>query len=84
MHREESVSTLRFATDCKKIKNKAVLNAVSDDKTLLRQYKLRILKLQDELESEKITAAKTAAAEGLDAKFAREQADAGAVYVSTR
>jgi hypothetical protein len=40
MHREETVSTLKFGQLCKTIKNTVKANdGVVDDKTLLKQYR---------------------------------------------
>jgi hypothetical protein len=58
MYREESRSTLKFGQMCKKIKNKAKKNNVADDKTLLKQYKLEIAKLKEQMkESSEVSAA---------------------------
>ena len=39
---EESLSTLKFGVACKAIRSRAVVNALVDDKTLLRQYKEKV------------------------------------------
>ena len=57
MYREESRSSLKFGRMCKKIKNKVRQNAVADDKTLLKQYKLQIARLKLKLEEEHEAAA---------------------------
>ena len=52
MHKEESITSLKFGEMCKKIQNRARKNVVHDDKALLKQYKLEILKLREQLSSE--------------------------------
>ena len=59
MYREESRSTLKFGQMCKKIQNKAKKNNVADDKTLLKQYKLQIAQLKEQMK-ETTTAADVA------------------------
>ena len=53
MHREETVSTLKFGQLCKLIKNNVANNVVVDDKVLLRQYRATIADLKTQLEQEK-------------------------------
>jgi hypothetical protein len=55
MHREETVSTLKFGQLCKTIKNTVKSNEVIDDRMLIKQYKatiqelrLQVNKLEDE------------------------------------
>ncbi len=51
MHREETVSTLKFGQLCKTIKNVVKSNAEAvDDKTLVKQYKTLIADLRSQLE----------------------------------
>lgn len=45
----QTLSTLRFATRAKTVKNKAVLNEYQDEKNVLEEYKREIKKLKDEL-----------------------------------
>lgn len=45
----ETISTLKFATWAKKIKNDAVINEDVDQWTLLRKYELELWKLKLEL-----------------------------------
>lgn len=45
----ESISTLKFATRAKKIKNEAQINEDVDQKSLLRKYELELKKLRAEL-----------------------------------
>lgn len=45
----ESVSTLKFATRAKKIKNEAQINEDVDHKSLLRKYELELKRLRAEL-----------------------------------
>ena len=52
MHKEESITSLKFGEMCKKIQNRARKNVVHDDKALLKQYKLEILKLRQQLSEE--------------------------------
>ena len=47
----ESLSTLKFATRAKKIKNEARVNEDVDQRALLRKYELELKKLRAELES---------------------------------
>ena len=46
----ESLSTLKFATRAKKIKNEARINEDVDQRTLLRKYEIELRKLKTELE----------------------------------
>ena len=46
----ESISTLKFATRAKKVKNEARINEDLDHRALLRKYELELKKLRDELE----------------------------------
>lgn len=46
----ESLSTLKFATRAKKIKNEARINEDVDQRALLRKYENELKKLRDELE----------------------------------
>lgn len=46
----ESLSTLKFATRAKKIKNEAKINEDLDQRTLLRKYEVELRKLKQELE----------------------------------
>ena len=46
----ESLSTLKFATRAKKIKNEARINEDVDQRTLLRKYEIELRKLKYELE----------------------------------
>ena len=46
----ESLSTLKFATRAKKIKNEAKINEDVDQRTLLRKYENELKKLRTELE----------------------------------
>lgn len=50
MHREETVSSLKFGQLCKLIKNKVESNVIVDDKALMKQYRNEIAKLKEELE----------------------------------
>jgi hypothetical protein len=45
----ESMSTLKFATRAKKVKNEARINEDLDQKSLLRKYELELKKLRAEL-----------------------------------
>ena len=54
MYKEESRSSLKFGQMCKKIQNKAKKNNVADDKSLLKQYKLQIAQLKQQLENDKL------------------------------
>lgn len=45
----ETVSTLKFATRAKKIKNCAVVNEDVDQRALLRKYEIELTKLRNEL-----------------------------------
>lgn len=45
----ESMSTLKFATRAKKVKNEAQMNQDVDQKSLLRKYELELKKLRAEL-----------------------------------
>ena len=46
----ESLSTLKFATRAKKIKNNAQINEDVDQKTLLKKYETELKQLRKELE----------------------------------
>jgi hypothetical protein len=46
----ESLSTLKFATRAKKVKNEAKINEDLDHRALLRKYELELKKLREELE----------------------------------
>lgn len=46
----ESLSTLKFATRAKKIKNEARINEDVDQRALLRKYEWELKKLREELE----------------------------------
>lgn len=46
----ESLSTLKFATRAKKVKNEARINEDLDQRALLRKYETELKKLRDELE----------------------------------
>lgn len=46
----ESLSTLKFATRAKKIKNEARINEDVDQRALLRKYEVELRKLKAELE----------------------------------
>jgi len=48
---QESLSTLKFATRAKKIKNRARINEDVDQRALLRKYELELRSLRAELES---------------------------------
>lgn len=45
----ESISTLKFATRAKKIKNEARINEDVDQRALLRKYEIELRKLKTEL-----------------------------------
>ena len=45
----ESLSTLKFATRAKKIKNEARINEDVDQRALLRKYEMELKKLKQEL-----------------------------------
>jgi kinesin family protein 3/17 len=45
----ESISTLKFATRAKKIKNEARINEDVDQRALLRKYEVELRKLKTEL-----------------------------------
>lgn len=47
----ESLSTLKFATRAKKVKNEAKINEDVDQKALLRKYELELKKLRNMLET---------------------------------
>ena len=47
----ESLSTLKFATRAKKVKNEAKINEDMDNKALLRKYQLELKKLKALLET---------------------------------
>ena len=51
MHREETVSTLKFGQLCKTIKNNVKSNEVIDDRALMKQYKSTIAELKEQLAS---------------------------------
>lgn len=56
MHREETVSTLKFGQLCKTIKNNVKSNAdVVDDKTLVKQYRSMIADLRVQLEEAQLS-----------------------------
>ncbi len=46
---EETLSTLKFATRAKKVKNSAKINELVEDKGLLRHYRNEIASLKTEL-----------------------------------
>jgi hypothetical protein len=46
----ETLSTLKFATRAKKVKNEARINEDLDHRALLRKYEMELKKLRDELE----------------------------------
>jgi len=48
---QESISTLKFATRAKKIKNSAKINEDVDQRALLRKYERELKKLKEELAS---------------------------------
>ena len=50
---QESLSTLKFATRAKKVKNEARVNEDLDQKSLLRKYELELKKLRSELAERK-------------------------------
>jgi len=53
-HEQETISTLKFAVDCKKIKMNAKINQdSSEDSTLLAQYQREIIELKDLLQKQK-------------------------------
>jgi hypothetical protein len=45
----ESISTLKFATRAKKIKNEARINEDVDQRALIRKYEMEVRKLKQEL-----------------------------------
>lgn len=49
MHREETVSTLKFGQLCKTIKNNVKSNEIIDDRALMKQYKATIAELKVQL-----------------------------------
>lgn len=49
----ESISTLKFATRAKKIKNDAVINEDLDHRALLRKYEIELKKLRKQLSDKK-------------------------------
>lgn len=49
MHREETVSTLKFGQLCKTIKNSVKSNEIMDDRALIKQYRNIIAELKAEL-----------------------------------
>lgn len=49
----ESVSTLKFATRARKIKNEAKINEDVDHRTLLRKYEIELKKLKKQLMEKK-------------------------------
>jgi hypothetical protein len=51
----ESLSTLKFATRAKKIKNEARINEDVDQKALLRKYEIELKKLKYELDEKNRT-----------------------------
>ncbi len=50
MHREETVSTLKFGQLCKTVSNTVKKNEIVDDKVLIHQYKHIITELREQLE----------------------------------
>ena len=53
-HEQETISTLKFAVDCKKVKTNAKINQDSSGKsTLLAQYQREIIELKDLLQKQK-------------------------------
>jgi len=46
----ESLSTLKFATRAKKIKNEARINEDVDQRALLRKYEIELRKLKQDLQ----------------------------------
>jgi kinesin family protein 3/17 len=46
----ESLSTLKFATRAKKIKNEAKINEDVDQRALLRRYEIELKRLKQELQ----------------------------------
>lgn len=50
MHREETVSTLKFGQLCKTIKNSVKSNEVTDDRALIKQLRAYICELKEQLE----------------------------------
>ena len=58
-YKDESLSTIKFGQVCKTIKNKAKVNEVKDEKTLLAQYKSRIQELTNLLEAAKVSSVET-------------------------
>lgn len=55
---EQSISTLRFATSAKSIKNKPVVNEVISGETMLKRYKKEINELKRQLEEAKCASSK--------------------------
>ena len=55
-YHDVSVGTLKFGVMCKRIKNRARANRVKDSKTLLREYRLKIASLSQELVEQQHTA----------------------------
>jgi hypothetical protein len=51
----ESLSTLKFATRAKKIKNEARINEDVDQRALLRKYEIELKKLKYELDEKNRT-----------------------------
>ena len=49
MHREETISTLKFGQLCKSIKNSVKSNEVVDDRTLIKQLKATVAELRQKL-----------------------------------
>ena len=49
-HHGESVSTIKFGVMCKSIKNNVRRNKVTDDKTLIKKYRIKMAEMRDELE----------------------------------
>jgi len=50
-HIEETLSTLKFASGAKKIKNKPEINEVISDEALLQKYRKEISSLKQKLSS---------------------------------
>ena len=69
----ESLSTLKFATRAKKIKNRAKINEDLDQRALLRKYEQELKKLRKQLESK--TGGSGDPEEVQQLEFARRQAE---------
>ena len=78
-HHGESVSTIKFGVMCKSIKNNVRRNKVTDDKTLIKKYRIKMAEMRDELEQTRKEAEKQLR-EAVEAKklAAEEQARAQA------